>query len=85
MSDEVNKPEGEDQEKKGPKGHRRQIDGIDFWCEPKKTSGVQDPTRRTYTDEDGNEYWCIPNREAPPGRRYDSKGPIPPYPQTGLD
>ena len=71
--------------KKRPQGHRREIDGIDFWCEPKETSGVQDPTRRTYTDEDGNEYWCIPHEETRPGRRYNDKGPIPPYPEMGVD
>lgn len=85
MSDEVNEPEAGGGARQRPQGHRRQIDGIDFWCQPKESSGVQDPTRRTYTDEEGNEYWCIPYEETRPGRRYDSSGPIPPYPQAGVD
>src|SRR4051794_30419902 len=34
----------------GPKGHYRTIGKNKFWCEPKKTSGIQDPTRPTFTD-----------------------------------
>jgi hypothetical protein len=70
-------------QKNEPEGHYRTIDGNKFWCEPKKSSGIQDPTRRTYTDPDGNEYWCIPEDEIPTGRRYTSEGPKPPYPQSG--
>lgn len=75
----------ETQEAKEPKGHYRTIGKNRFWCEPKKTSGIQDPTRRTFTDDDDNEYWCIPEDEVSSGRRYTSEGPKPPYPQPGVD
>jgi hypothetical protein len=60
----------------------------DFWCEPSNEDAFHDPTKgRGYTDPDGNYYWCIPLSEYVKqfGRRYDSNGPIPPYPIPGID